>query len=214
DPEQEYDDDPDNAGDADEDTECDNSQRHPRSRSTGQPPVRPRSTLKLEAKDAITYEITPYVVAPQSTSINTFCATPCMRWVFTGGSDSYITVRTRINEPCARTINGKVPLIVAQRHQFADSATRAGVLLCYWENEEPIGRALHVPETIGDLELNPVYSLAVQNQSLWLLSGLESGGINLQSVRHDEGKIITTLRKHNSAISVLTLVSNENYVLS
>ncbi|KAG0644742.1 hypothetical protein HOY80DRAFT_1027842 [Tuber brumale] len=66
------------------------SQPHPRSRSTGQPAARPRSTLKLEAKDAITYEITPYVVAPQSTSINNFCATPCMRWVFTGGSGSYI----------------------------------------------------------------------------------------------------------------------------
>lgn len=32
---------------------------------------------------------------------------------------------------------------------------------------------LYVPETTDDLKLSPVYSLAVQNQSLWLLSGLE-----------------------------------------
>src|SRR5947199_9835828 len=62
--------------------------------------------------------------------------------------------------------------------------------------------------------LSPVYSLAVHSQALWLLSGLESGGINLQSVRHDEGKRITCLRKHTSAVSVLTLSQDERSVLS
>ncbi len=62
--------------------------------------------------------------------------------------------------------------------------------------------------------ISPVYSLAVHNQGLWLLSGLESGGINLQSVRHDEGKRITCLRKHTSAVSVLTLGQDERSVLS
>lgn len=62
--------------------------------------------------------------------------------------------------------------------------------------------------------LSPVYSLAVQNQGLWLLSGLESGGINLQSVRHDEGKRMTCLRKHTSAVSVLLLSHDEKSVLS
>lgn len=47
-----------------------------------------------------------------------------------------------------------------------------------------------------------------------MLSGLESGGINVQSVRHDEGKIITCLRKHTSAVSVLTLANDEKSVLS
>lgn len=59
-----------------------------------------------------------------------------------------------------------------------------------------------------------MYSLAVQHQSLWLLSGIESGGINLQSVRHEEGKRITTLRQHTSAVSVLTLSQDEKSVLS
>lgn len=59
-----------------------------------------------------------------------------------------------------------------------------------------------------------MYSLAVQHEGLWLLSGLESGGINLQSVRHDEGKLITCLRKHTSAVSVLNLAQDERSLLS
>ena len=62
--------------------------------------------------------------------------------------------------------------------------------------------------------LCPVYSLAVHHEGLWLLSGLESGGINLQSVRHDEGKLIHCLRQHTSAISVLDLAKDERSVLS
>ena len=70
--------------------------------------------------------------------------------------------------------------------------------------------------SLGDdgLALSPVYSLAVHREALWLLSGLESGGINLQAVRHDEGKLIHCLRKHTSAVSVLDLARDEKSVLS
>lgn len=54
----------------------------------------------------------------------------------------------------------------------------------------------------------------MHREGLWLLSGLESGGINLQSVRHDEGKLITCLRSHTSAVSVLNLAQDERSVLS
>ena len=62
--------------------------------------------------------------------------------------------------------------------------------------------------------ISPVYSLAVQRDGVWLLSGLESGGINLQSVRVDEGKRITRLQGHASAVSVLNLGYEEKSVLS
>lgn len=73
-----------------------------------------------------------------------------------------------------------------------------------------------VKASVGDdgSALSPVYSLAVQHKGLWLLSGLESGGINLQSVRHDEGKQIANLRQHTSAVSVLTLAQDETSLLS
>ncbi|KAI5821269.1 WD40-repeat-containing domain protein [Pyronema omphalodes] len=206
---EEQNDEPDEAeGDQDED-----AQQAPRSRSATQAPTRAPPLLRAGADTTSTYDIVPYVAAPQSTSINAFCATPCMRWIFTGGSDGYIRRFDWFG-----SMNGRVPLTVAQRHPFVDSVTRAGILLSYWENEEPAtstkSSLLHVPDTTDDLKLSPVYSLAVQNQSLWLLSGLESGGINIQSVRHDEGKIIHTLRKHTSAVSVLTLAADERSVLS
>lgn len=123
----------------------------------------------------------------------------------TGGSDGYIR---KYDGPA--TINGKTLLTVAQRHPFVDSVTKAGVLLSYWENAEPPSSAVRQE----DLVLSPVYSLAVHSQALWLLSGLESGGINLQSVRHDEGKRITCLQKHTNAVSALTLAADEKSVLS
>ncbi|KAF8460335.1 WD40-repeat-containing domain protein [Kalaharituber pfeilii] len=199
-------------GDGDDnDEENANSGAAPHRKSNSPPPARPLPTLRPGADTASSYDIIPYVAAPHATSINAFCATPCMRWIFTGGNDGYIRKFDWFN-----SINGKTPLTVAQKHPFVDSVTRAGYCLSYWENEEPPVKNsfLHVPESTDDARLSPVYSLAVHHQALWMLSGLESGGINLQSVRHDEGKIITCLRKHTSAVSVLTLASDEKSLLS
>lgn len=65
-----------------------------------------------------------------------------------------------------------------------------------------------------DMSRSPVYSLCVPNHGLWLLSGTESGNINVQTVRHNEGTRIHTLRGHKSAVSVLHLAPDERSVLS
>lgn len=158
-----------------------------------------------EALNARLYDIVPTMAAPQATSINTMAITPDMRYWLTGGSDGYIR---KYDGP--GTINGKLALTVAQKHPFVDSVTKAGILMSYWENEEP------APPGRGEQEhgLSPVYALAIQSDALWLLSGLESGGINLQSVRHDEGKRIACLQQHSNAVSVLTLAQDEKSVLS
>ena len=171
---------------------------HAASGVLGNLPFRP--SVRQEALNAPVYDIIPTIAAPHSTSINAITATPDMRWVFTGGTDGYIRKFNWVD-----TANGKLALTVAQRHPFVDSVTKAGVLLSYWENEDSAG---------GSESLSSVYSLAVHHQSLWLLSGLESGGINLQSVRHEEGKRIHTLKGHTSAVSVLTLAHDEQSVLS
>ncbi|KAF4119950.1 transcriptional activator SPT8 [Geosmithia morbida] len=145
------------------------------------------------------------MAAPQATSINAMAITPDLRYWFTGGSDGYIR---KYDGP--GTINGKLPLTVAQKHPFVDSVTKAGILMSYWENEEP-----SIPgRSDQDHNLSHVYSLAVHSEALWLLSGLESGGINLQSVRHDEGKKIHCLQQHTNAVSVLVLAQDEKSVLS
>ncbi|KAL8901017.1 MAG: hypothetical protein Q9207_005410 [Kuettlingeria erythrocarpa] len=162
--------------------------------------------VRSEALTASTYDIVPTIAAPHSTSINSITATPDLRWVFSGGADGYIRKFNWIE-----TVNGKSMLTVAQRHPFVDSVTKAGVLLSYWENEDSQVKAM---ATEDGPYLSSVYSLAVQRDGLWLLSGLENGGINLQSVRHDEGKQIACLRHHTSAISVLKLAEDEKSILS
>lgn len=154
------------------------------------PPVRP------ECLTAETYDIAPTTAAPHSTSINAVTSTADMRWIFTGGSDGFVR---KFN--WAESINSKLMLTVAQRHPFVDSVVKAGVLMTYWEN-------------LDANSLSPVYSLACQSEGLWLLSGLESGAIRLQTLRHDEGKEIIQLRQHTSAVSSLTLTSDEQSLLS
>ena len=179
-------------------------------RSPSARPVTPRfrPTVRPEAVTARLYDIVPTMAAPQATSINALAVTPDLRYWMTGGSDGYIRKYDGVG-----TINGKLMLTVAQRHPFVDSVTKAGILMSYWENEEP---PLAPRSGVDEHVLSPVYSLAVHSQALWLLSGLESGGINLQSVRHDEGKRIHCLREggHTNAVSVLSLAPDEKSVLS
>ena len=192
----------------DEPTQEEPSESQPKSPTPGPAPpatVRLRPTIRPEALTAKYYDVVPTMAAPQSTSVNAMAITPDLRYWITGGSDGYIR---KYDGPS--TLNGKLQLTVAQKHPFVDSVTKAGVLMSYWENEEPI------PPGRGDQEhvLSPVYSLAVHSDALWLLSGLESGGINLQSVRHDEGKRIHCMQQHSYAVSVLTLAQDEKSVLS
>ncbi|KAI1343296.1 WD40 repeat-like protein [Xylariaceae sp. FL0016] len=185
------------------DTAASHKSATPGPSGTGTPSWQP--VIRPEALTAKTYDIVPTMAAPMATSVNAMAITPDLRYWMTGGSDGYIR---KYNGP--DTINGKTLLTVAQRHPFVDSVTKAGVLMSYWENAEPQSPSARQE----DLVLSPVYSLAVHSQALWLLSGLESGGINLQSVRHDEGKRITCLQKHTNAVSVLTLAPDEKSVLS
>lgn len=171
--------------------------------SSNSPPRRP--TVRPEALSARLYDIVPTMAAPQSTSINAMAITPDLRYWITGGSDGYIRKYDGLG-----TINGRLALTVAQKHPFVDSVTKAGILMSYWENEEPAAPNRADQDHI----LSPVYSLALHSDALWLLSGLESGGINLQSVRHDEGKKICCLQKHTNAVSVLSLAQDERSVLS
>ncbi|PYH98677.1 WD40 repeat-like protein [Aspergillus ellipticus CBS 707.79] len=152
--------------------------------------------VRPECLAASTFDIVPTTAAPHSTSINAVTATADMRWVFSGGSDGYVRKFNWVD-----SINSKLMLTVAQRHPFVDSVMKAGVLMTYWENMD------------GNT-ISPVYSLASHSEGLWLLSGLESGSIRLQSVRHDEGKEIALLQQHTSAVSVLSLTSDEKSLLS
>ncbi|CEJ89587.1 Putative Transcription factor SPT8 [[Torrubiella] hemipterigena] len=171
-----------------------------KSRTPAPPQPDWRPIVRPEILNATGYDIVPTMAVPQSTSINSLSVTPDLRYWFTGGSDGYIRKFDGVG-----TLNGKMPLTVAQRHSFVDSVVKACILMSYWENDEP---------GMSEQVLSPVYSLAVESKALWLLSGLESGAINLQSVRHEEGKKICSLQQHTNAVSVLTMAPDERSVLS
>lgn len=168
-----------------------------------------RRIVLPEMLTAPSYDIVPTMAAPMSTSVNAICGTFDTRWVFTGGADGYIRKYNWVD-----TVNNKLALTVAQRHPFVDSVVKAGVLMTYWENWDVKPRSAASQETQTSHTISPVYSLACHSQALWLLSGTASGAIRLQSTRHDEGKEIALLRKHTSAVSVLTLSSDEKSLLS
>lgn len=126
-----------------------------------------------------------------------------------GGSDGWIRKFNWVD-----TVNNKSLLTVAQRHPFVESVQKAALLQSYFENEETVGKFSGTQYTENGVPLSPVYSLAVQHQALWILSGTEGGAINLQSVRHDEGKRITILKEHSKAVSVLSLSKDETSLLS
>ncbi|GES64236.1 transcription factor [Aspergillus terreus] len=180
------------------------SQPHPDVEMTSQGPENTTTdpvsafhpSVRPECLTASTYDIVPTTAAPHSTSINAVTATADMRWVFSGGSDGYVRKFNWVD-----SINSKLMLTVAQRHPFVDSVVKAGVVMTYWENMD------------GN-SVSPVYSLASHSEGLWLLSGLESGAIRLQSVRHDEGRELALLQQHTSAVSVLSLTSDEKTLLS
>lgn len=171
-----------------------------------------QASLQPGAADCSSYNIVPYVAALHATSVNALVSTPCSRWLFTGGSDGYIR-----RFDLFASVAGKSLLTMAQRHPFVDTVTKGGVLMSCWENEDrPLGAtssstALESPH---ESKMSPVYALAVHSQAVWLLSGLDSGTINLQTVRIEQGRIIATLSRHKSAVSVLTLDADETAVLS
>lgn len=170
-----------------------------------------RSLLQAGTDSCPYYDMTPTIAAPQATHINCLVTTRNLRWYFTGGQDGYIR-----KHDFHQTITGKVPLTVAQKHPFVDTVQKSGVLLSYWENEEDDSDATNLTANGQQAEkaLSPVYCLAVQRDALWMLSGLYTGGINLQSVRVEEGKIVSTMTAHKGPVSVLQLMRDERSLLS
>lgn len=192
-----------------------------------------RAALSPEAR----YSIEPVFSIPQAgTHIHAFAAPPCSSHLYTGGSDGFVR-RYALHA----TLNGtqQVPNLTSKpggHERPPGTDLRQPVLSGYWENEEPMGdwvddlaagppaqddpperqaRVRWGPKTAALGPQSAVYSLAVQKEELWGLSGtavrlslrphfplrsscirlttslpaIQKGSINLWTVRHDEGQI-------------------------
>lgn len=194
--------------------------------------VRRQATERARATSDV--EVVPTTSLPYTSQCHSIALTEGPRLILTGGEDGFIRKYDFV-----ASIEGKVPLTVAQRHSMVDSVVNAGVISSYWENEQPVTRAELMQSnpkikesdfTSGSVnyepKLSPVYSLAAEKRGLWCLSGLLSGGISLYSMKYSEGSLVhyfchgdskkNTQENggHNDAVSVLRLCPDEKSFLS
>ncbi|ORY89339.1 WD40-repeat-containing domain protein [Leucosporidium creatinivorum] len=191
------------------------------------------------------YSIDSIFTISHSTHINALAAPPCLSHLYTGGADGYIrryalhaTLNgTGVDNPAFNNFSMKV----GGHAPLPTTDLRQPVLVGYWENEEPgawmedlLGGQMANGEAKSKVKWGPktgavasqsaVYSLAVQSEELWGLSGTSRGTINLFTIRHDEGHIRHVFRSSDSPatsghhskspVSVLTLANKETSVLS
>ncbi|KAI8826764.1 WD40-repeat-containing domain protein [Fimicolochytrium jonesii] len=167
--------------------------------------------LAPNVENCVGYDVTPFASCVHPTGINCVATTRNMRWIFTGGDDGYIR-----KFDFAATLFGGQILTQTQKHGLVDSIEKAGVLTSAWENQE-FPASCESQQSLSDIaveEWSPVYSIEVESEGVWCLSGCRSGNINLWSVRHDEGACRHVFRGHTSAVSVLKLTPGERGVIS
>ncbi|KAI9017939.1 WD40-repeat-containing domain protein [Phycomyces nitens] len=182
-------------------------------------------SISPEARNCQSYDCVPHVAAIHPNPIYSLAATRCYRWIFTGSDDGYVR-----KWDFFASMNGKLLLTQAQRHQHVESVSMAGVLSSWWEHEEhpePIAKIEPVDsiadESIGpqavqgpllEPKASPVYSMDVHAEALWMVLGCDNGSINLVTVRHEEGKCRNVLRHHKGPVSVLKITPSETGVIS
>lgn len=163
--------------------------------------------------NSLGYHIEPMAAAPHSSQIHSMSLSLDGQTLLTGGSDGYIR-----KYDIHATMNGKTMLTQNVRHGFVEGITRGGTLTAFWGNEEwlpttvPPSQPPFGPEK--DRLLGVVHSLAIQQDSLWGLSGSETGSIHLYGVRHEPGVTRHVFRKHKGAVSALALTSDETSMIS
>lgn len=153
-------------------------------------------------------DVVPLVAMPVGGPTNALGFSRGPRWLYTGGDDGYVRKYNLV-----QSMRGEAPLTVAQRHQIVDGVTNGGVLEGYWENEVPreaeaadaapaaAAAAAPAKQTAAGTyvpRLSPVYALANDPDGFWVLSGLETGGINLTSARMNEGAVQWHFRAGNA----------------
>ncbi|KAF5212562.1 Transcription factor spt8 [Clavispora lusitaniae] len=194
-----------------------------------------REKIIAGMKSASDFDIVPVVAIPYAQQCHALAISDGPKWILTGGEDGFIR-----KYDFTASIEGKAPLTVAQKHNLMDSITKAGAIGSYWENEQPLTKRQILNEnpklkesdfTAGSAayepKVNPVYSLDVERNGYWCLSGLLSGGISLYTMIYNEGVIHhyfphcakktneqSIMTGHSDAVSVIKLNFVQNKFLS
>lgn len=156
-----------------------------------------REKIVSQAQHATKFDIVPTVAIPYASQCHSIAFSEGPRLILTGGEDGFIRKYDFI-----ASIEGKSPLTMAQKHNMVDTITKAGVIVSYWENEQPQTRKQILASnpklkatdfTTGNANYEPkvcpVYAIDVDRNGFWCLSGLSKGGVSLYTMRYNEGAI-------------------------
>lgn len=160
--------------------------------------------LLKSSRLAKSYNINPTAAIPIQANVNALTMSKGLQYLFLGGDDGYIR-----KYDFRKTMDGKSSLTVIQKHALTESVQYAGVNLSYWENEVPLKKSeMKLLKNNKEYEpkVSPVYSLAVQSECMYMLSGLENGGITMQGVRYNEGCIGHYFKNNNSHQQPVNLI--------
>lgn len=166
-------------------------------------------SMLQSAKMSNTYNIYPTAAIPIQAHVHTMTMSTGLKYMFLGGSDGYIRKYDFLN-----TLQGKLSLTIIQRHQLTESVSNAGILAGYWENEIPQRRIDLGNATDYQPKVSPVYSLAVENECNYILSGLENGGVTMMGVRYMEGSIGHYFKEHSLPVNQLIINNRQDKFIS
>ncbi|KAI9029376.1 WD40-repeat-containing domain protein [Hyaloraphidium curvatum] len=159
----------------------------------------PTATANGELGQLVT-EISPQVASVHPTGINCVRLTSNGRWLFTGAQDGEIRKFDFV-----ASLNGKAPITSNQRQGMSgvpDAVGKGAVLVSSWENRNL------------DSKNSPVFSMELQSEALWMVTGCQDGSMRICTVRHDEGDCKGSLQQHTDAVSALQLHGNERRCFS
>lgn len=110
------------------------------------------------------YTVEAICAIPHPVPTHSLAASACMTHLITGSDDGYIR-----NYDIFTGVNGKIFLTAPQRHHCGvmEGLMKAAQLRCWWENPTDYPQVGPAEDT----ELCPPYSLLMQSDALWALSG-------------------------------------------
>ncbi|KAL1747531.1 WD40-repeat-containing domain protein [Schizophyllum fasciatum] len=155
------------------------------------------------------FTVEAIIAIPHPVPTHALASSTCISHLLTGSDDGYIR-----DYDVFTSANGKKNFLTApQRHHanIIEGTMKAGHLRCWWENPSVSN---HGNDVGGDAPLESVYSLAMQSDALWALSGSRNGLINLFTVRHSPGRLCHVMRGHTKPVSALALNHNEKGLFS
>ncbi|CAL1704691.1 unnamed protein product [Somion occarium] len=132
------------------------------------------------------YTVEAICAIPHPVPTHSLAASVCMSHLITGSDDGYIR-----DYDIFAGVNGLM---------------KAAQLKCWWEN--PVG--FTGPNgSSEDVPLCAPYSLLMQSDALWALSGSDQGNINLYTVRHEPGRLCHVMNGHRGPVSAMAMEYDE-----